>query len=168
MDKKKLRELINLFKESGLAKMEITENSAEENYSLKLESGAAAPAYMPAPLPYMQPVQEEKPASNYSDLYAQAGIPAYARADLPVLWLDGEPVFAAGLGIDVRAMSIEGESARRVRFVFAPQKSLWDVQVLPNYADVPEDERRAREAKLKAAAKQFEKNARARRARAAS
>ena len=41
MDKKKLRELINLFKESGLAKMEITENSAEENYSLKLESGAA-------------------------------------------------------------------------------------------------------------------------------
>ena len=109
-----------------------------------------------------------RPAQPLKDLYAQAGIPAYARADLPVLWLDGEPVFAAGLGIDVRAMSIEGESARRVRFVFAPQKSLWDVQVLPNYADVPEDERRAREAKLKAAAKQFEKNARARRARAAS
>ena len=109
-----------------------------------------------------------RPAKPLKDLYAQAGIPAYARADLPVLWLDGEPVFAAGLGIDVRAMSIEGESARRVRFVFAPQKSLWDVQVLPNYADVPEDERRAREAKLKAAAKQFEKNARARRARAAS
>ena len=64
MDKKKLRELINLFKESGLAKMEITENSAEENYSLKLESGAAAPAYMPAPLPYMQPVQEEKSADE--------------------------------------------------------------------------------------------------------
>ena len=52
MDKKKLRELINLFKESGLAKMEITENSAEENYSLKLESGCSAPAYMPAPLPF--------------------------------------------------------------------------------------------------------------------
>lgn len=64
MDKKKLRELINLFKESGLAKMEITENSAEENYSLKLESGAAAPAYMPAPLQYMQPVQEEKSADE--------------------------------------------------------------------------------------------------------
>lgn len=64
MDKKKLRELINLFKESGLAKMEITENSAEENYSLKLESGAAAPAYMPATLPYMQPVQEEKSADE--------------------------------------------------------------------------------------------------------
>ena len=79
MDKKKLRELINLFKESGLAKMEITENSAEENYSLKLESGAAyslklesgaaAPAYMPAPLPYMQPVQEEKSADEpYRDI----------------------------------------------------------------------------------------------------
>ena len=51
MDKKKLRELINLFKESGLAKMEITENSAEENYSLKLESGAAAPAYIPCSPP---------------------------------------------------------------------------------------------------------------------
>lgn len=59
MDKKKLRELINLFKESGLAKMEITENSADENFSLKLESGAVPP-YAPAPLQYVPPVPEEK------------------------------------------------------------------------------------------------------------
>ena len=64
MDKKKLRELINLFKESGLAKMEITENSAEENFSLKLESGSAAPAYMPAPLQYVQSAPEEKAVSG--------------------------------------------------------------------------------------------------------
>ena len=60
MDKKKLRELINLFKESGLAKMEITENSADENFSLKLESGSAVPAYMPAPLPFAASAPAEK------------------------------------------------------------------------------------------------------------
>lgn len=64
MDKKKLRELINLFKESGLAKMEITENTADENFSLKLESGFAAPAYMPAPLPFVQSAPGEKPVAE--------------------------------------------------------------------------------------------------------
>ena len=52
MDKKKLREIISLFKESGLSKMEISETSAEENFSLKLENAAnAAPVqfvHMPA------------------------------------------------------------------------------------------------------------------------
>ena len=50
MDKKKLREIISVFRESGLAKMEVSETTAEETFSLKLESAAAAqPAAMPVP-----------------------------------------------------------------------------------------------------------------------
>lgn len=56
MDKKKLREYINLFKESGLAKMEIAETTAEETFSLKLETAASAPA----PLQYVQAAPEQK------------------------------------------------------------------------------------------------------------
>lgn len=50
MDKKKLREIISLFRESGLAKMEVSETTAEETFSLKLESAAAQPAQAPAPV----------------------------------------------------------------------------------------------------------------------
>ena len=67
MDKKKLREIISVFRESGLAKMEVSETTAEETFSLKLESAAAAqPAAMPVPaVQYVQaapglPAEEQK------------------------------------------------------------------------------------------------------------
>ena len=67
MDKKKLREIISVFRESGLAKMEVSETTAEETFSLKLESAAAAqPAAMPVPaVQYVQaapglPPEEQK------------------------------------------------------------------------------------------------------------
>ena len=67
MDKKKLREIISVFRESGLAKMEVSETTAEEAFSLKLESAAAAqPAAMPVPaVQYVQaapglPAEEQK------------------------------------------------------------------------------------------------------------
>ncbi len=59
MDKKKLREIIAVFKESGLAKMEISETTGEENYSIRLEN-ATAPM-MPAPVQYVQTLPESKP-----------------------------------------------------------------------------------------------------------
>ena len=59
MDKKKLREIIAVFKESGLAKMEISETTGEENYSIRLEN-ATAPA-MPAAVQYVQTLPESKP-----------------------------------------------------------------------------------------------------------
>ncbi len=59
MDKKKLREIIAVFKESGLAKMEISETTGEENYSIRLEN-AAAPV-MPAAVQYVQTLPESKP-----------------------------------------------------------------------------------------------------------
>ena len=67
MDKKKLREIISVFRESGLAKMEVSVTTAEETFSLKLESAAAAqPAAMPVPaVQYVQaapglPAEEQK------------------------------------------------------------------------------------------------------------
>lgn len=62
MDKKKLREIIAVFKESGLAKMEISETTGEENYSIRLEN-ATAPA-MPAAVQYVQTLPESKPQAE--------------------------------------------------------------------------------------------------------
>lgn len=63
MDKKKLREIIGLFKESGLSKMEISETTAEETFSLKLENSAGAPAapvqFVPMPQLSAAPAAEE-------------------------------------------------------------------------------------------------------------
>ena len=48
MDKKLIREYIKLFKESGLAKMEIEEKTGEDCFSIKLENaGAAVPCALP-------------------------------------------------------------------------------------------------------------------------
>lgn len=64
MDKKKLREIIAVFKESGLAKMEISESNEEGNYSVKLENAVAA---APAPVQFVslpEPKQEEAHAAS--------------------------------------------------------------------------------------------------------
>ena len=62
MDKKKLREIVAVFKESGLAKMEISETTGEENYSIRLEN-ATAPM-MPAAVQYVQTLPESKPQAE--------------------------------------------------------------------------------------------------------
>lgn len=62
MDKKKIREIIAVFKESGLAKMEISETTGEENYSIRLEN-ATAPM-MPAAVQYVQTLPESKPQAE--------------------------------------------------------------------------------------------------------
>ena len=59
MDKKKLKEYIAVFKESGLTKMEISEASGEETFSLKLESAAAG-----VPVQYVQTLPEPKQAEE--------------------------------------------------------------------------------------------------------
>ena len=64
MDKKKLREIIAVFKESGLAKMDISESNEEGNYSVKLENAVAA---APAPVQFVslpEPKQEEAQAAS--------------------------------------------------------------------------------------------------------
>lgn len=93
-----------------------------------------------------------RPAKPLKDLYAAAGIPAFERPDLPILLLNGEAVFAAGLGMDVRALDAPEAAAERVRFVWHPEGTLWNSKPIPNFGDLPEKERREREARLKAAA----------------
>ena len=54
MEKKKLTEIIEIFKASGLGKMELSETEAEKTFTLKLERNAdviAAPAPVLPPLP---------------------------------------------------------------------------------------------------------------------
>lgn len=90
-----------------------------------------------------------RPAKALKDLYAQAGIPAYARADLPRLWLNGELLFAAGLGMDVRFFDDPEKFPDRVRLRWRPEHSLWDDRAVPNYAELPDAERRAREERVR-------------------
>ena len=62
MDKKKLREIISVFRESGLAKMEISETTAGDPFSLKLEATAANVQPAPVAVQYVQSAPEEKAA----------------------------------------------------------------------------------------------------------
>ncbi len=62
MDKKKLREIISVFRESGLAKMEISETTAGDTFSLKLEATAANVQPAPVAVQYVQSAPEEKAA----------------------------------------------------------------------------------------------------------
>lgn len=45
-----------------------------------------------------------RPSRNLKHLYQAAGIPAFERGDLPLVWIDGELAFAAGLGAEIRLM----------------------------------------------------------------
>ena len=62
MDKKKLREIISVFRESGLAKMEISETTAGDTFSLELEATAANVQPAPVAVQYVQSAPEEKAA----------------------------------------------------------------------------------------------------------
>lgn len=94
-----------------------------------------------------------RPAKTLKDLYARAGIPAYVRPDMPKLWLNGELLFAAGLGMDVRLADDPANFPDRVKFLWRPDRSLWDARAMPNYAELPEAERREREARVREAAR---------------
>ena len=69
MDKKKLKEIIGVFKESGLKKMEISETVGGETYSVKLES-AAGTEYVPAPVQFVQtaPTEEKAPLADEAEI----------------------------------------------------------------------------------------------------
>lgn len=72
MEKKKLTEIIEIFKESGLGKLELTETSADKSFSLKLEKPAEYVAAMPA-MPAAKPAAAPAP---------QEGAPATAPQDI--------------------------------------------------------------------------------------
>ena len=75
MDKKKLTEIIEIFKESGLGRLEWSETSADKSFTVKLEKNAAAAGAAPAavlPVPPQaggQPAPEDiKDYNKYRDI----------------------------------------------------------------------------------------------------
>ena len=96
-----------------------------------------------------------RPAKPLKDLYSQAGIPAYARVDLPRLWLNGELLFAAGLGMDVRMQDDPDKFPDRVKLRWHPDHSLWDDRAVPNYAELSQSDRVKREERVREAQKRL-------------
>lgn len=63
MDKKKLTEIIEIFKESGLGKLEISETNADKTFALKLEKNADVVAAVPVPAAMPAPAAAREPAA---------------------------------------------------------------------------------------------------------
>lgn len=93
-----------------------------------------------------------RPSKTLKDLYAEAGIPAFERDALPIVSLGELPLFAAGLGMDVRRLVGPEAAPERVRLRFRQTSNLWNEKAVPNYGDLPEAVRREREQAVKEAA----------------
>lgn len=76
-----------------------------------------------------------RPSKHLKDLFSLADVPAFERADQPIIWLDGELLFVASLGMDVRLCDDPEITPERVRFEFHADASLWDDNVARNLAD---------------------------------
>jgi len=62
-----------------------------------------------------------RPSRTLKRLYQDAGIAEFDRGALPLLWRDGELIFVAGLGADVRLTDSDGE---RIRIEWQPDATL--------------------------------------------
>ena len=51
--------------------------------------------------------------------------------------------------MDVRFADDPAKYPDRVKFLWRPDRSLWDARPMPNYAELPEAERRLREARVR-------------------
>lgn len=58
-----------------------------------------------------------RPRHTFKNLCQEAGVPAWLRGHLPVLYLDGEPVWIAGVGIAPEAACAAGEAGVRPAWV---------------------------------------------------
>lgn len=62
-----------------------------------------------------------RPSRTLKRLYQDAGVAEFDRARLPLLWRDGELIFVAGLGADVRLTDDDGE---RITLTWQPDAIL--------------------------------------------
>ena len=62
-----------------------------------------------------------RPSRTLKRLYQDAGIAEFERSRLPLLWRDGELIYVAGLGADVRLTDNDGE---RIRIEWHPDATL--------------------------------------------
>ncbi len=110
-----------------------------------------------------------RPSKNLKDLYTEANIPAFERQDLPLLWMNGELLFAAGLGLEIREADDAVLHPDRVRFFFRTN-ALLESEDRRNLAELSPEERRnrARERRAEAELQKREEKRRAQIVRAAS
>lgn len=81
-----------------------------------------------------------RPSKYLKELFAEAGVPAFERADLPLIWLDGELIFTGALGMNIRCCDEARNEDVLVRFEFRPQASLLGLaSESPNFADRQKD-----------------------------
>ena len=52
-------------------------------------------------------------------------VPVADRARLPLVWLGNDLIFAAGLGLEIRAVDDEVLYPQRLTFSFKPDGGLW-------------------------------------------
>ena len=67
-----------------------------------------------------------KPSKNLRDLYEEMAVPEADRTRLPLVWLDGELIYAAGLGLEIRAIDDEVLYPERLTISFKPDGGLWE------------------------------------------
>ncbi|MCF0253149.1 MAG: tRNA lysidine(34) synthetase TilS [Duodenibacillus sp.] len=65
-----------------------------------------------------------RPSRNLKHLYQAAGVAAFERAGLPLVWLGSELIWAAGLGADVRKLADPGLVPARVKLAWRPDEGL--------------------------------------------
>ena len=65
-----------------------------------------------------------RPSKNLKHLFQAAGVPPFDRARLPLVWLNDELIYAAGLGMEVRSFADKDLVKNRVRLVWVPDKPL--------------------------------------------
>lgn len=82
-----------------------------------------------------------RPTKTLKALYAEADIPAFDRADLPLIRLDGDVIFAAGLGMNLNATDDPATNPQRYRFVFERESMVLGKNTVGNFADLSDEER---------------------------
>lgn len=65
-----------------------------------------------------------RPSRNLKHLFQAAGVPAFERGKLPLVWLNDRLIYAAGLGAEVRSLADPILTPNRVRLVWVPDKPL--------------------------------------------
>ena len=101
MDKKQIREYIKLFKESGLAKMELSETSGEGSFSIKLENETSAAPYALPPVQFVQAAESDE--GEKADLSSVKDYNKYRDINSPMVGIfysapspDAEPFVKVG------------------------------------------------------------------------
>lgn len=65
-----------------------------------------------------------RPSRNLKHLFQQLKVPSFDRTDLPLIWLNGQLIYVAGLGGDCRFYPDRVLHPQRIKLVWCPDKPL--------------------------------------------